>query len=228
MNTNIIAMNAKIVITTIVMLSLLAPTAYADNGFDIALGDYPFLVASFDNCTLLSHEKIPQGSFTTLHNHTFHWQNASKITYRNNEGRTDYFIIWQCSPGDEYDVLYSMHDLDAYYSDYANDNKSVVFMEIPKAEDVYGILLDTQNISYTEEDLVHGILGLFAHGLTNSGYQYNAPIDVHDASPKENYYSNYKSEQWDMAINDPDWYYDHYDYGDDGDIDEYLYEYHFW
>ena len=221
-------MNVRAIILILLAVSLFGPAAYADDGFDIALGDYPFLVASFDDCELISQERIPSGSFTTAHNYTFHWQNASKITYKNNEGRTGNFIIWQCKPGEEYDVLHSMHDLDAYYSDYTKDNKSVVFMEIPKAEDVYGILLDRQNISYTEEDLVHGILGLFAHKLSTTGYDYNAPIDVHDASPKETYHSNPKSEQWEMAINDPDWYYDHYDYGDNGYIDEYLYEYHFW
>ena len=76
-------------------------------------------------------------------------------------------------------------------------------MDIPRAEYVYGILVDTQNISCSEEEPVHGMMNLFAHELTNSGYHYNAPVDVHDASPQESRYIASKSDQWQMAINDP-------------------------
>lgn len=222
------SMKLKKIILILMITALLMPTIHAENGFDIALGDYPFLVATFDGCEIISQERIPDGNFTTLHDYTFRWHNATKVTYRNAEGKTDYLMVWQCWPTEEYDVVYGMHELDSYYSDYTKDNKSVVFMEIPKAKYVYGILVDTQNISYTEEELVHGMMNLFAHELTNSGYHYSTPIDVHDASPKESRYIAPNSDQWMMAINDPDWYYDHYDYGDNGYIDEYLYEYHYW
>ena len=54
---------------------------------------------------------------------------------------------------------------------------------------------------------------------------YNPPIDVHDAS-SHNYHphKSSKGEDWEMAINDPEWYYDHYFYGDNDYIDRYLYE----
>lgn len=215
-----------ILLSIILLISL--PFTYAEDGFDYPIGDSIFLKASFDNCTILNQEQIEPGNFTTIHNHTFHWENAIKVTYKNNEGKIDYFIVWQCNQSEEYYILYDMHDLTYHYSDYTVDNKSVVYVE-NDGDYAYGILADTQNISYSEDELVHGILGLSSYELTNSGYHYNPPIDVHDASP--HYYKPHgssNSAKWDMAINDPDWYYDHYDYGDNGDIDEYLYDQYYW
>lgn len=220
-------MNVKKIIIALFLLLLFTSTIHAEEGIEYYIGYGTPTRANFDNCTQINKEVISPGNFTTIHNQTFHWDAAYKITYKNNEGKIDYFIIWQSNTSAEYTFLYSFHELATYYSDYSKDNKSVAYMEIPLIEDqVYGILVDTQNISYSEEDLVHGILGLSSvYELTNSGYHYNPPIDYIDASPHDYQpHKSSKSEQWDMAINDPDWYYDHYDYGDNGDIDQYLYE----
>ncbi|MBR2557199.1 MAG: hypothetical protein IKE95_02330 [Methanobrevibacter sp.] len=221
-------MSWKKVIILLVVLLLVLPVAFAEEGFDVSVGGNPLMDANFDNCTKIKEETIGPGGFTTLHNYTFHWNQATKITYKNSEGKIGHIITWRCNMGDEYYVLSSFHDLNSFYSDYTNDNKSVVYMESPDGEYVYGILLDTQNITWTEEDLVHDILGFTSLELTNSGYHYNPPIDVQDASHHTTHHYGSKSDQWDMAINDPDWYYDHYDYGDDGDIDDYLDEYYYW
>ena len=224
--------NIKKIIMVLLVLLLFTSTIHAEEGLEYYLGDGTLTRATFDNCTKISQENIAPGNFTTIHNYTFHWENAYKVTYKNNEGQTDYFIIWCCNLSEEYYVLSSFHDLYEYYSDYTNDNNSVIYVESPNEDCVCGILVDTQNISYSEEDLVHGILGLSSmYELTNSGYHYNPPIDVHDASP--HHYTPHKSSKssndaWDMAINDPDWYYDHYDYGYNGDIDEYLYDQYYW
>lgn len=215
----------KIIMFLLVFL-LFAPAAHADESLDIPLGDARWIVARFDNCTQISQETIGPGSVTTIHNTTFHWQNASKITYVNDEGKQDYVIVWQSDMNDEYMFLSELHYLTNHYSDYADDN-SVVYLEADD-EMAYGIIVDTQNISYSEEELVHQILGKYDYELTNSGYHYNPPIDVHDASSPEVPYTSPESDQWHMATNDPDWYYDHYDYGDNGYIDDYLDEYYYW
>lgn len=219
-----------IIIPLLLALLLFVPFIYAEDSLDIPIGDSIFLKASFDNCTKINQERINPGSFTTIHNLTFHWENAYKITYKNNEDKTDYVIVWQCNVTDEYYVLSDLHVLHEYYSDYTKDNNSVIYVESPNADYVYGILVDTQNISYSEDDLVHGILGLPSlYELTNSGYHYDPPIDVIDASPHDyNPHGSSKSGAWDMAINNPDWYYEHYDYGYNGEIDEYLYDQYYW
>jgi hypothetical protein len=69
------------------------PAIYSEDILEVPIGDNIFLMAIFDNCTKINQERIAPGNFTTLHNHTFHWENAFKITYKNNEGKTDYFIV---------------------------------------------------------------------------------------------------------------------------------------
>lgn len=218
-------MDIKKILIFLLILTLIMPVIHAEDNSGIKLSDYGFIFGKMDNCTKISEEKIPSGNFTTIHNYTFHYENAYKITYKNNEGKIDYFIIWDCEDTPEYHILHTLHELNNYYSDYTQDNKSIVYMEIKNVGYIHGILVDTQNISYSEEYFVHKILGLYDYELTNSGYHYNPPIDLIDASPHEYQpHGSSISEQWDMAINDPDWYYEHYDYGDNGKIDQYLYE----
>lgn len=161
----------KRIIPIILILLAALPACHAGDA-DIPLGDYPFLNAHLEDVTIIDEDRIPSGYVTTLHNLTFPYENAHKITYTNNESKTDYLIMWQCNASEEYDVLYSMHDLSAFHSDYTQNRTGVVYVEVPDVDEAYGIILDTQNISYTEEDLVHDILGLYNRGLT-SGQQAN-------------------------------------------------------
>ena len=160
----------RIILTILILLAAL-PACHAED-VDIPLGDYPFLNAHLEDVTIIDEDRIPSGYVTTLHNLTFPYENAHKITYTNNESKTDYLIIWQCNASEEYYVLKSMHDLSAFHSDYTQNRTGVVYVEVPDVDEAYGIILDTQNISYTEEDLVHDILGLYNRGLT-SGQQAN-------------------------------------------------------
>lgn len=217
-------MNIKRILIFLLILTLVTPAIHAEDDSGIYLGDYGFIFGNFDNCTKINQETIGPGSVTTIHNITMHWKNALKITYKNNEGKQDYFIVWKTNLTEEYHFLRNLHELTYHYSDYVKDNNNVVYVD-ENGENVYGIIVDTQNISYNEEEFVHGILGYYDYELTNSGYHYNPPIDVHDASPHDYHpHTSSRGEQWDMAINDPDWYYEHYDYGDNGEIDQYLYE----
>ena len=191
----------------------------------MSLGEYSQLTAHFENCTIIKQEKAPDASFTTALNSTFHYENAHKITYRTADGITDYFIIWQCnSSADEYYVICDFHDLEAFYSDYTMDNKSVVYIQQTN-DDFYGILLDRQNISYTEADLVYEILRLDYRALTYSDYNY-AQGDGYYASPQSGYghYNGPVIDPYETLRNDPYAYYDYFDYEDNIDIDEYLYD----
>lgn len=156
----------RIILTILILLAAL-PACHAED-VDIPLGDYPFLNAHLEDVTIIDEDRIPSGCVTTLHNLTFPYENAHKITYTNNESKTDYLIIWQCNASEEYYVLSSMHDLSAFHSDYTQNRTGVMYVEVPDVDEAYGIILDTQNITYTEEDLVHDILGLYNRGLTSS------------------------------------------------------------
>ena len=105
----------RIIPITLILLAAL-PACHAEDA-DIPLGDYPFLNAHLEDVTITDEERIPSGYVTTLHNLTFPYENAHKITYTNNESKTDYLIIWQCNTSEEYDVLYSMNDLKAFNYD---------------------------------------------------------------------------------------------------------------
>ncbi|MDO5811126.1 MAG: hypothetical protein Q4Q37_08525 [Methanobrevibacter sp.] len=106
----------RIILTILILLAALPACHAAD--VDIPLGDYPFLNAHLEDVTIIDEDRIPSGYVTTLHNLTFPYENAHKITYTNNESKTDYLIIWQCNASEEYYVLKSMHDLSAFHSDY--------------------------------------------------------------------------------------------------------------
>lgn len=207
----------RIIIFILILISL--PAIHA---FDEEVGGNMFITAHFENATKINQERVPSASFTTLQNHTFHYENAYKITYKNPDGKMDYFITWSCNVTDDYYALYDMHDLNYFYSDYTVDNK-VVYMEIPPSSDyVYGIILDTQNISYTEADLVHGILDL-DYVLSNDTY--DVPTAVNGGfGYSQGHYNGPVIEPYELARNDPWAYYDHFDYEDNVDIDEYLYD----
>lgn len=51
-------------------------------------------------------------------------------------------------------------------------------------------------------------------------YENNSNIESNDNSNKN--YEGVDDSPYEIAKNDPDWYYDHYDYGDYDEIDEYL------
>ena len=159
-------MNIKRISLFLVILVLLAPTVHAEDDSSIDLGDYGFIFGSFDNCTKINQEMIGPGSVTTIHNITLHCNTSFKITYKNNEGKQDYFIVWESDVNEEYEFLYSLHELYYHYSDYAKDNNSVVYVDVTDGT-VRGILVDTQNITYNEEEVVHGILRKYDYELTN-------------------------------------------------------------
>jgi hypothetical protein len=112
------------------------------------------------------------------------------------------------------------------YSDYTLDNKSVFYIEMPYSNDmVYGVMFDTQNVSITEGNLVHDILHHRHNALSSENHSQPAtPTSYYYATPIRSHYDGIEIDPYEMARNDPYSYYDYFDYEDNIDIDEYLYD----
>lgn len=209
----------------LLIIFLMMPIAAADESADISVADSPFLTAHLENCTIINQERINNANFTTGSNYTFPYINAKNITYEINGTVRDYMIVWKCPIGNYLDVLSCFHDLTRFYSDYVTSPiNGVCYMEkSTDAEYIYGIILDSENISYTEGDLVHDVLGKYDYGLTSDPI-----IEIKGvASPADSYDSHYHGpviDKYDLVRNDPYSYYDYFDYEDDMAIDDYMYD----
>ena len=58
-------------------------------------------------------------------------------------------------------------------------------------------------------------------GYSNTHY-YKSGSGSGGSSQHSSHYGGFDDSPHTIAKNDPDWYYDHYEYGDNDDIDEYL------
>lgn len=213
----------RIIPLILIMLLLILPasayiyTEEVEGNLEVPVGGHTFLTAKLENATKLNQEGIKDANFTTA-NHTFPYKAAYKITYRNAEGKVDYLITWRCSD-EHYLDDYVFNDYSGHYSGYLSDNKTPIFMYMGE-DDVYGIILDAKNITYTEADLVHRILGKYNYALSNSTYEVQkAPIDSY-----QSHYNGPVIDPYETARNDPYAYYDYFDYEDNIYLDEYLYD----
>ena len=110
-----------------------------------------------------------------------------------------------------------------YISDYAKDGKSKCFIEYSyESKEVYGIILGTDNIRYSESDLMYEILDLNSSGFKLS-YTTIYPTSTSGSfSGSQNHYHTVVGDRYSLSRSDPGAYYDHYEYGDDYGIDDYL------
>lgn len=182
------------------------------------IGGDNFLTAKLNYCLKLDEKNISDASFETSSGN-WSWYDAKNITYVNTFGDTDYMIVWKTS-ADKYD--FENNGVNLYLSDYLTDRDARCFIEYSYENDcVYGIILGTGNISHSESNLMYTVLGLNQNGFklsnTDSGYSVNG-----------NYYSSGSSyhtvipDRYTLSRTDPGAYYDHYEYGDDYGIDDYL------
>ena len=215
---------AKRILIILFIVLLLMPSANAyiyteevDGNLKIPVGGNIFIMAKLENSTKLNQERIRDGSFTSA-NHTFQYRDAYKITYKNDQGKVDYLVTWRCNSSLYYDD-YVFADLTNFYSGYLTDNRTPFYIEADSGN-VYGIILDTDNITYTEADLVHKILGRYNYALSDTVYPhptYSGDVQSHYNGPVIDPYETVK--------NDPYAYYDYFDYEDNLQIDDYLYDY---
>lgn len=173
------------------------------------------MVATFDNCLKINEKDIPDGNFTGASG-TYGYYGAKNVSYVDVEGRKGYFIVWKTTQ-DHY-IQFNNDDVNVYISDYASDDTAICFIEYSyESKYVYGIILGTENIRYQEDHLMYDILNLNPSGFrmvysTVSG-GYSAPTD---------HYHTVVGDRYSLSRSDPGAYYDHYEYGDDYDIDDYL------
>lgn len=210
-------------IIIIAIMLLLMPAAHAGEKTQIPVNDAGSLKASFENITILNVEKAPKATYTTQTDYSFGYDNAKRITYMNGEGKLDWVIVWQCRFFDFYKEPNELFDAGRSFCDIAKDNKSVVYAEeSPREETVYGIILDTQNVSYTCDELLYDILG-FERPEVQNDTNISMPIS-YSYTPERSHYNGPVIDPYELARDDPWAYYDHFDYEDNVDIDEYLYD----
>ena len=189
---------------------------YSDEVVEDIGGD-GILIASLKSCVKTGEKDIPEGYFDTKYITNLSWSNAKNISFVDDLGRKGYMIVWKASP-DNYSVLDT--NLTSYISDYVEGMNGTCFIEYnPKTDEVYGIIIVSDEINYSEYKLLYDILGLDKSEFTqtytvssvNGGY-----AGVHS------HYGGVDTSPYSIVSTDPDWYYDYYDYGDYDDIDEYL------
>lgn len=181
------------------------------------IGGDGFLTATLKGCLKVHEEKIQDGSFKTSSG-KFDYFDAKNITYVDTDGKKDYLIVWKTTP-DKYPNFKDKTE-NQYISAYLTDIDAKCFIEYSYEHDcVYGIIIGTGNISYSEYDLMYDILNLNRTGFdlvytdleTGGGY-YSSGSHYHTVVP----------DRYTLSRTDPGAYYDHYEYGDNYDIDNYL------
>lgn len=186
-----------------------------------AIGGTDFLNATLKGCLKVNEENIPDGSYESSSG-KFSWYDAKNITYVDTNGNQGYMIVWKAS-SDKYPFNTS-EKVNQYSSNYLIDGSGISFVEYSYEDNyVYGILLGTENISYTESELIYDILGLnrdgfeLTYSVTGTSYSSSG-----SSSSSGDHYHTVVQDRYSLSRSDPDSYYDHYEYGDNYEIDDYL------
>lgn len=203
--------------------SILAPPK-ADPLNDVVfekIGGDDFLNVTIKYCLKIDENDIPDGSFSTNEGE-IRYYNAKNITYADTSGIQDYFIIWKADC-DKYDWVDTNQSVNQYVSCYlTGDVEGKCFVEYSyEHNSVYGVMLSTAKNFYSESQLMYKILGLnrdgfdLAYSYTQYGY------GSYSSGPSDHYHT-VVPDRYTLSRTDPGAYYDHYEYGDNYDIDDYL------
>lgn len=191
---------------------------YSDEVVEDIGGDN-VLTATLDGCLKVGEEDIPDGTFKTDLGADLFWRDAKNITYVNTYGEKGNMIVWKTSP-DGYGI-FDVANI-SFVSDYLDsDEKTCFLVNVPEKNAVYGIIIGNENISYTEFQLLYNILGL---NKTEYGLTYDVPTYSSSSSYSggSSHYHTVVPDRDTLSRTDPGAYYDHYEYGDNYDIDDYL------
>ena len=120
-----------------------------------------------------------------------------------------------------YDFFDTADNVNQYISDYSTENNEVCFIEYSYENNaVYGIIISNEHVKFSESKLMYDILGLDkdSYGLVytqqTSSYGYSSSSSDH--------YHTVVPDRYSLSRSDPGAYYDHYEYGDNYEIDDYL------
>nr|WP_295163263.1 hypothetical protein [uncultured Methanobrevibacter sp.] len=187
------------------------------------IGGDGILKLNIPYCTKLGEKDIPDGSFSNLNGDNFTWKNAKNISFTDEMGFDSYVIVWKTSP-DDYNIDTSS-DKDQFISGYTPRYQDIYFLEYSKSKNtVYGVILGNHNQLYSQSDLVYDMLGFDESQLNVSssvtGNLLSSPSSSSGSSSGSHY--GVDTSPYGLAKNDPGAYYDHYEYGDNYKIDDYL------
>ena len=185
------------------------------------IGEDDFLNVTIKHCLKIDEKDISDDSFSTSEGEIKYY-NAKNITYVDSFGNQDYFIIWKTDSG-KYDWVKTNESINQYVSCYlTGDIGGKCFVEYSYEDNsVYGVMLSTAEHYCSEAKLIYEILGLnpdgfdLAYSSTQSSYGgYSSNYDSH--------YHTVVPDRYTLSRTDPGAYYDHYEYGDNYEIDNYL------
>lgn len=209
-----------IAFTLKIMINSTPQQASLNDNINIDIGGDDFLVAKLDECLKINEKSINDGFALNKNHNEVNWYDAKNISFVDSSGYNGFMIVWKTPVKN-----YKNKDInDTEYGELSGEfNKASYFIAYnPKTTSMYGIILDKHG--YDVKNLIEDVLGFNfpkqyeTRSNTSSDYNYN------------NYGgSSYSSPSYDVddspetiAKNDPDWYYDHYEYGDYPEIDDYL------
>lgn len=196
---------------------LTSPPSFAsfDDNVTIDIGQDGYLKATIDEALQYKCENIPDGEVNNSKS-IINWKNARNISFVDGIGKKSYVIVWK-EPLKDSNLKVNDSNKKAYeYGEIFNKNHmyGVYYLQYnPQNKMVYGIILDNNGNNFHLENLLYDILGLSKSDVNYHGSSYSSTSSSRyhvDNSPSK------------IARNDPDWYYDHYEYGDNYAIDDYL------
>ena len=184
------------------------------------IGGDNMLTAKLSGCVKVSEENIPDGTFKTDLGQNLGWKNAKNISYVDTSGNKGFMIVWKDSPEDYKSI--SSDDGISYISDYLSSMDGLCFLvHYPEKNAVYGIILSTDEISYTEGQLLYTILDLDRNDFSST-YAQTSSTSSPSYSGGSSHYHTVVPDRYTLSRTDPGAYYDHYEYGDNYEIDDYL------
>lgn len=202
------------------IFNLIIPPSEAIYGDEVIedIGGDNALVATLDDCVKVSEKNIPDGTFKTALGQDLMWKNAKNISYVDTQGRHGSMIVWKAPP-EEYDAISDTNSV-SFISDYLDSNDGNCFLiHFPEKNAVYGIVLASDEISYSEYQVIANILGLNTSEFPLT-YEIVQPTPSYGSG--SSHYHTVVPDRYTLSRTDPGAYYDHYEYGDNYDIDNYL------
>ena len=188
--------------------------------FENIAGD-DFLNVTIKHCLKIDEKDIPDGSFSTSEGEIKYYD-AKNITYVDSFGNQDYFIIWKIDSG-KYDWVKTNESINQYVSCYlTGDAEGKCFVEYSYEENsVYGVMLSTAEHDCSEAKLIYEILGLNPEGFSLAYSSTQSSYGGY-SSGSGSHYHTVVPDRYTLSRTDPGAYYDHYEYGDNYEIDNYL------
>ena len=207
-----------------IMLFLFFSTPYqADyyDNFTEDIGGDGFLVANLTHALKIGENDIPDGSFQASTGE-YNYFGAKNISYVDYVGAKDYIVVWKTTP-DKYGFFNTKNKVNQYVSDYSKSSDEKCFIEYSyKNNAVYGIIIGSENnITFKESELMYEILGLDENEF-DLVYTTKAPSYPYSSSSGSGHYHTVIPDRYTLSRTDPGAYYDHYEYGDNYEIDDYL------